>query len=230
MGFRSGESGGRSAGGAPKGFGAGAVPLLSLSQSLALAKQEFARARRYGYPLTLGVARVDRLENLSDLYGKEARPMLFEQVARLFQSRSRTTDLLGRLSDERLLWVLPHTELGGARIAADRMRCAVEELELQSGRRSIHVSLSIGLACYFQQNTIFFDSLLMQTEQALERAQNRGGNLVEEHPLAAGSAAAPGEASDGEAADGDASGGTQAGEGGRGEERRSGDDRRGSPS
>jgi diguanylate cyclase (GGDEF)-like protein len=134
---------------------------------------------------------VDRLENLSDLYGKEARPLLFEQVARLFQSRSRATDMLGRISDERLLWVLPHTELGGARIAADRMRVAAEELELQSGRRTIHVTLSIGLSCYLEQNPLFFDSLMMQAEQALERAQNRGGNQVEEHPLPAPAPADP---------------------------------------
>lgn len=193
---RSGERGARSGQGfsaesGAGGFAAGAVPLLPLSQSLALAKQEFARARRYGYPLTLGVARVDRLESLSDLYGKEARPLLFEQVARLFQSRSRSTDLLGRISDERLLWVLPHTELGGARIAADRMRIAVEELELHSGPRQIHVTLSIGLACYLEQNTLFFDSILMQAEQALERAQVRGGNQVDEHPLPARISAEP---------------------------------------
>jgi len=159
------------------------IPLLSLSQTQQLAKQEFARARRYDYPLTLGLCRIDRIDSLADLYGQESRAQLLVQLARLFQSRARGTDLLGRLGEDRLLWVQPHTSLEGAVHAAERMRNAVEELEVETTGKSIRVTLSVGLACFVDRNTLFFDTVLFQAEKALERAQARGGNMVEAHPL-----------------------------------------------
>lgn len=164
-------------------FGARSLPILGLNQTQQLAEQEFARARRYEYPLTIGVCRVDRIEQLTDLYGAESRGLLMEEVSRLFRARARSTDIVGRLSEDRLLWVLPHTDLDGARLAAERIRESAETIELRSGRRAIQVGISIGLACYVNRNTLFFDSILMQAEEALERAQERGGNQLEWHPL-----------------------------------------------
>ena len=164
-------------------FGTRSVPLIGLSQTQQLAKQEFARARRYDYPLSIGVCRVDRIEQLTDLYGAESRSLLMEELARLFHSRSRSTDIVGRLSEDRLLWVLPHTDLDGSRLAAERIREAVETVELRSGRRAIQIGISVGLACFVNRNTLFFDSVLMQAQEALERAQDRGGNQIEWHPL-----------------------------------------------
>ncbi|HMQ21386.1 MAG TPA: GGDEF domain-containing protein [Planctomycetota bacterium] len=164
-------------------YGARTVALLGLSQTQQLAKQEFARARRYDYPLTIGVCRIDRIEQLTDLYGAESRALLMEELARVFSVRSRATDIVGRLSEDRLLWVLPHTDLDGSRLAAERIREAVETIELRSGRRSIQVGISIGLSCFVSRNTLFFDSVLMQAQEALLRAQERGGNQIEWHPL-----------------------------------------------
>lgn len=166
-------------------FGIHAVPLLGLSQTRQLAKQEFARARRYGYPLTIGACRIDRIDRLADLYGGETRTLLMDQLARLFHARSRSTDIVGRLGEDRLLWVLPHTDLDSARLAADRIREAIQQLELQSGTRQLLITLSVGLACYVERNTLFFDSILMQAEEALHRAELRGGNRIEWHALQA---------------------------------------------
>ncbi len=150
-----------------------------MTQTLQLAKQEFARARRYEYPLTLAVCRIDRIESLSDLYGQDSHDLLQDQLIRTFQQRSRSTDLIGRWNESRLLWVLPHTPLEGALVAAERIRAAVEELEILSGARRIRVTLSAGLACFVQRNTLFFDSVLMLAEEALALAQRLGGNRIE---------------------------------------------------
>ena len=157
--------------------------MLTRSEALRRTKQEFARARRYGYPLTIAICRLDRIDHLADIYGAESRLLLVDELSRTFQSRARSTDVIGRLGEERLLWVLPHTDLPGSCLAAERLREAVQEIEVSSGRRTIHVTLSIGLACYVSRNTLFFDSIMMQAEEALERAQYRGGNQIDWHPL-----------------------------------------------
>ena len=157
--------------------------MLTRSEALRRTKQEFARARRYGYPLTIAICRLDRIDHLADIYGAESRLLLVDELSRTFQARARSTDIIGRLGEERLLWVLPHTDLPGACLAAERLRESVQEIEVSSGRRTIHVTLSAGLACYVSRNTLFFDSIMMQAEEALERAQYRGGNQIDWHPL-----------------------------------------------
>jgi len=175
---REGQHGSSSAG--QESFG---LAIIGMSQIRQIAKMEFARAKRYGYPLILAVCRIDRIESLSDLYGQESRRLLMGRLGDLFANRARTTDVVGRLSEDRLLWVLPHTDLPGGLVAANRMRLALETMEIQSGAKVIPVTLSMGLSCFVEGNTLFFDSILYQAEKALERAQAMGGNLCEEHPL-----------------------------------------------
>lgn len=159
------------------------LAIVGRSQIRQIAKMEFSRAKRYGYPLTLAVCRIDRIDSLTDLYGQASRRLLMDRLSELFAHRARTTDVVGRLSEDRLLWVMPHTDLLGSQVAADRMRLAIESMEIQSGSKQIPVTLSMGLSCFVGDNTLFFDSILYQAEKALERAQAMGGNLCEEHPL-----------------------------------------------
>ncbi|MEZ5989894.1 MAG: GGDEF domain-containing protein [Planctomycetota bacterium] len=175
-GFRSPSS--EDGGNVPEGLVAGPARIRQL------AKAEFARARRYGYALCYALCRIDRIDSLADLYGQDARRTLMERLAQLFRARSRLTDLVGRFGDDRLLWILPHTELEGATLAAERIRRALAETEVQSGTKRIRVTLSIGVACYQDRNALFHDSILFQAERALEQAQGVGGNCVEAHPLA----------------------------------------------
>lgn len=170
-------------GSAREGQDSSGLAILGQSQIRQNAKMEFSRAKRYGYALTLVVCRIDRIDSLSDLYGQESRRLLMDRLSDLFAHRARTTDVVGRLSEDRLLWVMPHTDLEGGQVAADRMRMGIESMEIQSGSKLIPVTLSLGLSCFTEGNTLFFDSILYQAEKALERAQAMGGNLCEEHPL-----------------------------------------------
>jgi len=191
-GFRSSES-------APRGS-AQSGPVLSLTQIQQQAKLEFARAKRYKFPLSVAICRIDRIDSLADLYGQDSRTLLMDELIKLYACRGRMTDILGRMGEDRLLWILPHTEMSGARVAAERIRRGVEELEMLSGKKILRVRLSIGLAAFVAGDTLFLDSLVYQAERALERAQDYGGNRVEEHvpPGAQEPGPATGEARDSE--------------------------------
>ena len=97
---------------------------FSQAQILNLMKTEFARARRYGFPVSCMLIRVDRLEGLVDLYGGALRDMVREQLARLVQEKTRGADHLGLASDDRYLVVMPHTggQLG-LNVAERLLRC-----------------------------------------------------------------------------------------------------------
>src|SRR5881296_1475295 len=112
-------------------FGAGDPGLFSYPQVIHLLTVEFARARRYAYPLSCLLLRVDGLETLRDLHGYRARDLVRERAIALVRRESRSCDFLGRFPDDRLLVVLPHTDLEGALVLADRVRAALGSLEIE---------------------------------------------------------------------------------------------------
>jgi diguanylate cyclase (GGDEF)-like protein len=150
--------------------------VFSLSQIRHLMRVEFGRAQRYGYPLSCLVIGVDRLESLRDLYGYEFRETALEAVIELLQEETRTCDYLGRLMDDRLMAILPHTTAEGAQAGARRILTAARRLSFQPQGSAIGVSLSIGISHYEDDNTLFFDSLVEAAEAALVEAGKSGGD------------------------------------------------------
>jgi diguanylate cyclase (GGDEF)-like protein len=150
--------------------------VFSLSQIRHLMRVEFGRAQRYGYPLSCLVIGIDRLDSLRDLYGYEFRESVLEQVIELLQEETRTCDYLGRLMDDRLMAILPHTTAEGAQAGARRILAAARKLSFQPQGSSLRVSLSIGISHYEDDNTLFFDSLVEAAEGALAEAMKSGGD------------------------------------------------------
>ena len=150
--------------------------VFSLSQIRHLMRVEFGRAQRYGYPLSCLVIGIDRLDALRDLYGYEFRESLLEQVIELLQQETRTCDYLGRLMDDRLMAILPHTTAEGAQAGARRILAAARGLSFQPQGSTLRASLSIGISHYEDDNTLFFDSLVEAAEAALPEAQKGGGD------------------------------------------------------
>ena len=150
--------------------------VFSLSQIRHLMRVEFGRAQRYGYPLSALVIGIDRLESLRDLHGYEFRESVLEAVIELLQEETRTCDYLGRLMDDRLMAILPHTTAEGAETTARRILAAARALAFQPQGTNLRVSLSIGISHYQDDNTLFFDSLVEAAESALAEALRAGGD------------------------------------------------------
>jgi diguanylate cyclase (GGDEF)-like protein len=144
--------------------------LYSLTQIRHLMKVEYARSARYDYPLTCLLIAIDGMGALRDRAGYEAKEAALQQLVELLRANTRGCDCLGRLVDERLLAILPHTSGAGAAVCAQRI------VQLAAASRS-GFTVSIGLAERVK-DVPFFDHLLEQAEAALERAASAGGNRV----------------------------------------------------
>lgn len=150
--------------------------LFSLAQILHLMRVEFARAQRYGYPLACLLVAVDGLGRVRDQYGYDTKQAILDEVARELQAQTRTCDFLGRLMDDRLLAVVPHTGKEGARALAERLLSAVRQLKFQGGSERLPISVSIGAAHTREDGMLFFDALLAAGEEALAEAVGAGGD------------------------------------------------------
>lgn len=154
--------------------------LFSYSQILHLLKIEFSRARRYGYPLTCTLFQIDRLENLKDLYGYRIRDAIEERVVALVHQLSRSSDFLGKMG-ERYVLILPHTDAQGVAVLMGRVQQQLRDVDFEIDGRSVQVSISAGISTYHERNTMFFDAILKNSEEALRLATSRGGNTIEVH-------------------------------------------------
>lgn len=158
-------------------FHDGEPGLFSLSQIMHLMRIEFGRAQRYAYPLSVLVIAVDRLGHLRDLYGYESKEAVLDEVARLLQTETRTCDFLGRLADDRLMAVVPHTAAEGLGVLSARLLKGVRGIQFESDGKRIPISISIGGACMADAaKTLFFDQLVGAAERALEEAAAAGGD------------------------------------------------------
>ncbi len=149
---------------------------FSQAQILHLMKTEFARARRYGFPVTCMLIQVDRLDSLVDLHGAALRETVRQELGRLVQDKTRGADHLGLASDDRYLIVLPHTSGEEGLLVGERLCEAFEGLEIRVGASILGLALCVGVASSDDQETLFFDTLLARAEVAVEYSVRDGGN------------------------------------------------------
>ncbi len=176
--FRSSERGGGKLSRRFSSAGSVAGSPFSQSQVLHLMKTEFARARRYGFPVSCMLIQVDRLDSLVDLHGVALRETVREEFNKLVQEKTRGADHLGLASEDRHLIVMPHTPAEGAVLVGERLREGFEDLEVRVGANVLALHLSVGIASSDEQDTLFFDTLMAQAEAALQYSVSDGGNLV----------------------------------------------------
>jgi two-component system, cell cycle response regulator len=144
--------------------------------------EEIDRSRRYGQPLSLFVGDVDFFKKVNDTYGHAAGDEVLRAVARTMTKTVRRVDLVARLGGEEFVIVTPSTDRERARIAAERVRAAVEQARIDvpspSGPLTIQVTMSLGVATFGDRSLSAAD-LVAAADQALYRAKSSGRNRVE---------------------------------------------------
>ncbi len=153
--------------------------LFSLAQIQHLMRVEFNRAQRYDYPIGCMLVGVDRLGHLRDLYGYEAKEEILGAAVGLLKASTRSSDFLGRLADDRLLAVVPHTGAEGLEIMSRRLLDGARSLDFTSEGRTIQITLAIGASHNDGGATLFFDAMLQAAEEAQSSAASAGGDRHE---------------------------------------------------
>ena len=139
---------------------------------------EVQRADRYHTPLTCLMLDIDDFKKVNDQHGHLFGDKILKTAARLIQDTIRGTDVAGRYGGEEFLIIMPQTTADAALPIADRIVKAVQEQAFTDARKTVHVTVSIGLAMYpaFTLGIKTKSSLLSAADQALYRAKRSGKN------------------------------------------------------
>jgi diguanylate cyclase (GGDEF)-like protein len=139
---------------------------------------EVERARRYGQEMGLIMLDIDNFKQVNDTYGHLQGDLVLQEVARVLRQSSREIDEPARYGGEEMAVALPQTDLEGAYQFAERVRHAVEALEmpLLSGDGTLKVTASFGVASLATADHTDKASLVAAADRALYEAKRTGKN------------------------------------------------------
>jgi diguanylate cyclase (GGDEF)-like protein len=163
--------------------------LLRREAVLEQLEKEVERARRYGRPLAVGLADLDRFKGINSVHGHLVGDILLKAVAQALSVGLRRSDALGRYGGDEFVLVLAETSLEGAIALAEKVRGLVEEVRVAVEGAIVCTSVSIGISTLAdaQQATHSpVEALLAAADRNLYHAKALGGNRVVPGQPAAG--------------------------------------------
>ena len=135
---------------------------------------EFAKAKRFGLPLSLIMFDIDFFKKVNDTYGHDAGDMVLKKIVEIVKNSIRKIDKLVRWGGEEFIIFVPNTDLEGAAFLAEKLRRKIEEADFGKVGK---VTVSFGVAGMRKGDTV--DDLLKRVDEALYKAKQRGRNRVE---------------------------------------------------
>ena len=118
---------------------------------------------------------IDKLEHVNESYGYPAGDYVLNQVAETLAETIRDEDMVGRIGGKEFAVGSPYTNRLAAIVLAERLRKAVEALELDYEGRLVDVTISIGIALVPQDGENL-DEVLAEADVRLELAKEGGRN------------------------------------------------------
>ena len=149
-------------------------------------QEEFTRARRYRSPLSLVMMDIDYFKRINDTYGHPFGDEVLRAVSQVTRARLREVDMLARYGGEELIALLPETSPADALRACERVREAIESLQLEhhatdGTKRMVRCTASLGLASIPSPTLQNAQELLRAADECLYAAKGAGRNRVRQH-------------------------------------------------
>ncbi|MBK7997197.1 MAG: GGDEF domain-containing protein [Verrucomicrobia bacterium] len=107
---------------------------------------ELERARRTQCPLALCLLDIDHFKKFNDTHGHQVGDQVLQAVAKALDETIRKMDLVARYGGEEFAVIAPECAPSKAGSLAERLREAVEEIQLEVAGQKLRVTTSIGVA------------------------------------------------------------------------------------
>lgn len=143
------------------------------------ALRETARSIRYRHQLCMVVLDVDHFKELNDARGHAAGDCALRALVCQVKTMLREQDLIARTGGEEFTILLPDTPASAGLVVAERVRQAVEALEVPFEDQPIRFTVSAGVA-QFDPAQGGWESMMRRADSAMYEAKEKGRNSV--HP------------------------------------------------
>lgn len=150
--------------------------------ALAMLEAEWRRSTREHLPLGLVMIDLDCYHAYNEQYGHQGGDLCLQRVTEaMVRCLRRPSDYLGRYGGEEFMAVLPNTDAVGAKLVAERLRAAVEDLAIPHDASACArvVTITAGFASLKAASDLTEDRLIAVADGALLRAKAQGRNRIE---------------------------------------------------
>lgn len=158
--------------------------LLTSKSFFSELRRESARAQSESRPFCVLMMDLDHFKEVNDTYGHLVGSKTLEETGRVIMSALRAGDVAARFGGEEFAVFLLDANYAQGIVAAERVRCALEQHEFSATRMDSpgvqtthHVTISIGVAAYPDDATDPIQ-LVELADSALYRAKRSGRNRV----------------------------------------------------
>ncbi len=156
-------------------------PLTNLYNQRAfweLAEYEVGRSARHDYPFALVVIDLDNFKTINDTYGHSLGDEFLQRCSQEMQSVLRSGDVLARYGGDEFVALLPETELDDARMVAQRLVDAVNEIVVHTNTgKDAKSTVSVGIAIHPDHASDLKD-LFLFADNMMYKAKAEGKNRL----------------------------------------------------
>ncbi len=138
------------------------------------AQKEMLRSARQGQRFTIIGLDLDHLKQINDKFGHSCGDIAIKTVAEVIKTNARSIDIAARMGGEEFNILLPGVDYQGGMIAAERIRKAIEEVQIEVIG---NVTASIGVAT-FGEHSDNLTELMELTDFAMYTSKKNGRNRV----------------------------------------------------
>ncbi len=142
-----------------------------------LARQEFARAKRYDELFCLIMIDIDHFKTLNDSIGHSGGDAVLREFGLQLKCFFRKTDIAGRLGGEEFAVLLPKLNLESTYTVAERFREEIAQSKFIYENQEIQYTISLGVAAH-NSKLANFEQLIKLADQCLYKAKNGGRNCI----------------------------------------------------
>lgn len=140
---------------------------------------EIQRSKRYHQPLALLMCDLDYFKEINDAYGHQRGDEVLVEVADVFKTCLRKTDIYARWGGEEFIVLLLQTDLAEAKLVADNLRQQIAEIYIE---KDMTLTASFGLTSLQEheehEEHEELEAFLKRADDALYQAKRSGRNKV----------------------------------------------------
>lgn len=140
--------------------------------------REVRRCRRTAEPIAVIFSDIDHFKKLNDTYGHPFGDQVLKEIAVVFQTVLRTSDVLARFGGEEFVIMAVQTTEKGLNKLVERIRTGVENHEIFFDGHRVPVTVSLGAAITIPNRSSgdFGNQLIADADEAMYESKRDGRN------------------------------------------------------
>jgi diguanylate cyclase len=135
---------------------------------------EYARWKRYGNNLCLGVLDIDHFKRINDNYGHAAGDKTLQIIAKNIASCLRTTDFIFRWGGEEFVLIFLESDIKEIKVLLERISQRIEKIPFKFKEHKITITVSIGATRFTSGDTV--ETVFERADKNLFQAKKSGRN------------------------------------------------------